>query len=178
MATNDEYYVDRCLDGHPDDYRHLVQRYHPVLMAHLVGQLGSAELAEEAVQETFVRSYFNLSKLRDRRSFFAWLMGMSNRVALEQQRQRQRDRRAIDQLAQRPVPESRTHDYSLAKTIAKLPDFHRELILLRYYGGCSCKDIAEQVGLPLGTITKTLSRAYAQLRQLLSDPNLQQNCEV
>ena len=52
------------------------------------------------------------------------------------------------------------------------------MILLRYYGGCSCKEIAEQVDLPLGTITKTLSRAYAELRQLLGDANFQQNCEV
>ena len=62
MATSDKHYVDRCLDGHPDEFRHLVKRYHPVLMAHLVGQLGSADRAEEAVQETFVRSYFNLPK--------------------------------------------------------------------------------------------------------------------
>ena len=60
MASNtDEYYIARSLNGHPDDFRHLVRRYQSVLMAHLVGQLGDKNRAEEAAQETLVRSYFN-----------------------------------------------------------------------------------------------------------------------
>ena len=41
------------------------------------------------------------------------------------------------------------------------------MILLRYYGGLSCTGIAEQLDMPLGTVTKTLSRAYAVLRDTL-----------
>ena len=48
----DSYYVERCLDGHPDDFRHLVRRYQPVLLAHLAGKLGHRDRAEEAAQET------------------------------------------------------------------------------------------------------------------------------
>ena len=60
----DGYYVERCLDGHPDDFRHLVRRYQPVLMAHLAGKLGSADRAEEAAQETLVRAYFKMDTLK------------------------------------------------------------------------------------------------------------------
>ena len=50
-----------------------------------------------------------------------------------------------------------------------------QVVLLRYYGGCSCSQVAEKLGMPLGTVTKNLSRAYAMLRK-----SLQQNedCEV
>ena len=41
------------------------------------------------------------------------------------------------------------------------------MILLRYYEGHSCQEIATRLGMPLGTVTKTLSRAYALLRQEL-----------
>ena len=41
------------------------------------------------------------------------------------------------------------------------------MILLRYYGGLSCSGIAEKLDTPLGTVTKTLSRAYALLRDSL-----------
>jgi DNA-directed RNA polymerase specialized sigma24 family protein len=42
------------------------------------------------------------------------------------------------------------------------------VILLRYYEGHSCQEIATRLDLPLGTVTKTLSRAYALLRQELA----------
>jgi len=35
---------------------------------------------------------------------------------------------------------------------------------MRYYEGLSCQDVATRLGMPLGTVTKTLSRAYALLR--------------
>ncbi|MBN1126394.1 MAG: RNA polymerase sigma factor [Sedimentisphaerales bacterium] len=178
MATSDQYYVGRCLDGHPDDFRHLVRRYHPVLMVHLVGRTGSAEQAEEVLQETFVRSYFSLSKLKNPNSFFPWLMGISNRVVMEQQRQRHRQSEAIEHLAEQPKPQRASHDHSLAHTIAQLPNFYRELILLRYYGDFSCKEIAQKLEMPIGTITKTLSRAYALLREMLRNQECVQDCEV
>ena len=53
MGTSDGYYIERCLDGHPDDFRHLVRRYQSVLLAHLAGRLGSTERAEDAAQDRF-----------------------------------------------------------------------------------------------------------------------------
>ena len=86
MTGNDGYYIERCLDGHPDDFRYLVRRYQTVLLANLAGKLGCQESAEEAAQETFVRSYFNMDKLKSPGSFFPWLLGIADRVAKEQQR--------------------------------------------------------------------------------------------
>jgi DNA-directed RNA polymerase specialized sigma24 family protein len=51
--------------------------------------------------------------------------------------------------------------------VAALPEAYRTVILLRYYGGLSCSGIAAQLDMPLGTVTKTLSRAYALLRDSL-----------
>ncbi len=178
LMSSDKYYVDRCLDGHPDDFRHLVRRYQNVLMAHLVGQLGNMNEAEEVAQETLVRCYFGLSKLKKRGSFFPWLLGISNRVAKEQHRNRQRRRETLSGLAEKKPQRPVQYDYPLARTIGQLPDFYRELILLRYYGDHSCREIAKQLGMPLGTITKTLSRAYAVLREKLSKPAGTVECEV
>ena len=77
MTENDKYYIERCLDGHPDDFRYLVRRYQAVLLAHLAGKLGSRDKAEEAAQESFVRAYFNMNKLRKPGSFFSWLLGIA-----------------------------------------------------------------------------------------------------
>ncbi len=177
MAETDSYYVGRCLDGHPDDFRHLVRRYQPILLAHLAGRLagrGAAfqavrDGAEEAAQETFVRAYFKMGKLKKPESFLAWLLAIGDNVAREQQRQEQAHRRRESvrvACEEAPQPEL-SQDYGLEAAVAGLPEAYRTVILLRYHGGQSCKQIAAQLDMPLGTVTVTLSRAYALLRDAL-----------
>lgn len=169
MGITDKFYIERCLDGHPDDFRYLVRRYQAVLLAHLAGKLGNRNRAEEAAQETLVRAYFGLGKLKKPDSYFSWLLGIATRVAKEQQRQEQRHRQQenIRSFSKEiPTPEL-SQDYGLEKAIGELPDSHRKIILLRYYGGYSCSQVAEQLDMPIGTVTKTLSRAYAALRKSL-----------
>ncbi len=169
MSATDRYYIERCLDGHSDDFRYLVRRYQAVLLAHLAGQLDKRDKAEEAAQETLVRAYFALEKLKKRDSFFSWLLGIANRVAKEQRRQEQRrcQQENIRSFSKEIATPELSQDYDLEKAIGELPDSHRKVILLRYYGGYSCSQVAEQLDMPLGTVTKTLSRAYAGLRKSL-----------
>jgi len=175
MPENDGFYIQRCLDGHPDDFRHLVRRYKGPLMGHLAGQLGRGDLAEEAVQEVFVRCYFGLSSLEKQESFFAWMLGVANRVAKEMFRIEQKQRQAAENLARMPAKSDRGSDWPLTKTVAKLDDFSKQLILLRYYGGHSCKDVAAILNIPIGTVTKSLSRAYTQLREMLKGEATQES---
>jgi RNA polymerase sigma-70 factor (ECF subfamily) len=166
MAESDQYYIKQCLNGHPDEFRGLVRRYQAALSAYLAGELGNRNSAEEAAQETFVRAYFGLSELRKRQSFYSWLLGIANRVAKEQLREA-KPFADTDYLAQQAW-EERKVDWELEKAIAELADPYKRIILLRFYGGRSCLQIAEQLNMPIGTVTKQLSRAYAKLRRLLS----------
>ena len=169
MMEKDRYYVERCLDGHPDDFRHLVRRYQPVLLAHLAGKLGSRDRAEEAAQETLVRAYFKMDALQKPESFFAWLLGIADLVAKEQQRSEvvRRKRESARATSEETAEPELSQDFSLEAAIAALPEAYRTVILLLYYGGLSCSGIAGQLDMPLGTVTKTLSRAYALLRDSL-----------
>ena len=56
---------------------------------------------------------------------------------------------------------------SMEAAIAELPETYRQAIVLRYYEGLSCQEVAKRLDAPLGTVTKTLSRAYVLLRQEL-----------
>ncbi|MFZ2146707.1 MAG: RNA polymerase sigma factor [Sedimentisphaerales bacterium] len=180
MIETDEYYVERCLDGHPDDFRYIVRRYQSVLLAHLAGKLGDKDRAEEAAQESLVRAYFNMNRLNKPGSFFSWLLGIADRVAKEHQRKEQlrRQREAIRSFSdEAPSPEL-SQDYGLEAAIAELPEGYRQVVLLRYYGDRSCSQVAEQLDMPLGTVTKTLSRAYAMLRKSLQQPKETESYEV
>ena len=170
LEPSDAEYVVSSRNGCPDHFRLLVQRYQRPLFAYLTSRLRDPLEAEEAAQESFVRAFRSLKKLRKPESFYAWLMGIAGRVLKEQFRaveRRQRDRAVAETLL---AEESGTvPEYPLEEAIAVLPESYRQVILLRYYEGHSCQEIATRLGTPLGTVTKTLSRAYALLRQELRE---------
>jgi RNA polymerase sigma-70 factor (ECF subfamily) len=170
----DEESVRSCLDGQPAAFRELVQRYQSPLRRCLYARLGNAEDATEATQEAFVRAYFALSELRKPASCLYWRMGIAYRVAKETRRAAGR-RRTVDweQLESSEPAHKRDKDTdtSVAEAVAKLPEIYREVIVLRFYGGQSCVQISRDLNVPLGTVTKRLSRAYTLLRERL-DPKL------
>jgi RNA polymerase sigma-70 factor (ECF subfamily) len=111
-----------------------------------------------------------LKKLRKPESFYSWLLGIAGRVAKEQLRSlkhRQQDCEVTESIMANAA-DSQEENYPLEEAIAALPETYRQVILLRYYEGLSCQEIATRLALPLGTVTKTLSRAYALLRQELA----------
>ncbi len=167
MAENDKYYIEQCLDGRPDEFRYLIRRYQTAVTAYLTGKLGNRTSVEEAAQETFVRAYFGLTDLKKRDSFYSWLLGIANRVAKEQLRNKNQFA-DMDLLPEQQSREQKAgDDFELQRAFAKLPDSYREILLLRFYASQSCQQIAGNLNMPLGTVTKTLSRAYSELRRLL-----------
>ena len=168
VELTDGEYVRSSRNGSPEDFRLLVQRYQRPLYAYLAGRLGSALEAEEAAQESFVRAFLSLKKLRQPESFYAWLLGIAARVLKEQFRElaRREQVQAVEESLGAPQPEN-APEYPLEEAIAVLPESYRQVILLRYYEGLSCQEVGNRLGMPLGTVTKTLSRAYALLREEL-----------
>jgi RNA polymerase sigma-70 factor (ECF subfamily) len=167
MEQNDKSLIQQCLDGRPDEFRHLIRRYQSAVLAHLASKLRNKTAAEDAAQETFVRAYFSLSDLKKHESFPAWLFGIANNIAKEQLRDKNQFT-DLDTLAEPAAKEQNPeNDFELQQAFAKLPDSYREVILLRFYANQSCQQIAANLNMPLGTVTKMLSRAYDQLRGLL-----------
>jgi len=177
MCLLDDECVRRCLDGHPDAFRHLAVRHQGPLHRYLVGQLGDEERASEAAQDTFVRAYFALRKLKKPASFLSWLLGIASRVAKETHRD-QRRRRQVDLVGCEPAETALDHADSAAtavmRAVGELPDVYRQVVLLRYYRGLSCAEASSALGVPLGTVTKRLSRAYTLLRKALQEQQQQE----
>ncbi len=189
MPSSDQQCVRSCLDGRPDAYRQLVERHQAALLRYLGATLHDADAAAEAAQEAFVRAYFTLPKLRKPEAFFSWLCGIADRVTKESRRAAKRCRTVDWQQAgsaevidpghanlEGSVTEAAVS--SVAEAVAKLPDLYREVILLRFYGNRSCLEISRDLEVPLGTVTKRLSRAYALLRQRLSNGGCGRQSEV
>ena len=168
MSRTDKQCIELCLDGHREAFGQLVERYQAVLLSYLRARLGDAEMAEEAAQETFVRSYFGLRKLHKPESFYSWLLGIASRVAREQIRAERQQAEAANSLRTRATGQVLLHDADLEQAIAALTEPCREVILLHYFGGLTCAEVAKRLGIQLGAVTMRLSRAYSMLRESLS----------
>ena len=170
MDLNDKEYVERCRDGHQEDFGLLVERYQKPLFSFLSGKCRDPLQTEEAAQESFVRAFLSLKKLRKPESFYAWLLGIAGRVAKEQFRDLDRHRPEGESIETVAADSGESQEiYPLEEAIAALPESYRQVILLRYYEGLSCQEVATRLGQPLNTVTKTLSRAYSLLRQELKE---------
>ena len=103
MELADKTCVERCRDGHTEDFSLLVGRYQGPLFAYLARRLGDRREAEEAAQESFVRAFLALRTLRQPEAFHTWLIGIAARVLKEQFRstlRRERDRAAAQDWAE------------------------------------------------------------------------------
>ncbi len=136
MSQDDRECIRRSLNSHPEAFGGLVKRYQAALLAYLVGRVGDATQAEDATQETLVRAFFSLDKLKKPESFFSWLLGIAKRVANEQRRAERRHRKELRLASERDPSQSISHHFGLEEAVAGLPDSYREIILLRYYAGC------------------------------------------
>jgi RNA polymerase sigma-70 factor, ECF subfamily len=171
VSESDAEYVRLCLGERPDMFRHLVCRHEASLVAFLLSRLGNRGEAVEAAQEALVRAYFALPKLKKPEAFSSWLLGIADRVAMESRRKKQRASRrreevVLDRFESSPAS-NREPDGQLGRAVADLPEAHRQVILLRFYGNQSCAEISRELGVSRGTVTSRLSRAYSLLRAAL-----------
>jgi RNA polymerase sigma factor (sigma-70 family) len=129
--------------------------------------------AEDVVQEAVVRAFRFFEGYRGgdarawlltivRNTCYSWLQ--KNRpgevVALE-------DRTPVNETTPESIAMQLANRQLLVRALEKLPTRQREIIVLRDLEGCSYKEIATVMGVPIGTVMSTLSRARHELRAML-----------
>jgi RNA polymerase sigma-70 factor (ECF subfamily) len=169
----EEALVRAARRGERAAFDRLVERYSRAVLARQFGWTRDAAAAEDLAQETFLRAWQGLGRLEDLRAFGSWLLSIAGFVGQEWLRRKQLDLKARTTLAA-PATERREAvgddgpDPVLARALAELPPEVQQLLALRHDRGLSCEEISRELGRPLGTVTKTLSRAYEQLRARLA----------
>ena len=170
---DEETLVRAARRGDRNAFDRLVERYSHAVVARQYGWTRDPAAAEDLAQETFLRAWQGLGRLEDVRAFGSWLLSIGGFVGQEWLRRKQLDQKARATLAA-PGAERRDEvrddgpDPLLARALAELAPEVQQLLALRHDRGMSCEEIARELGRPLGTVTKTLSRAYEQLRARLA----------
>jgi RNA polymerase sigma-70 factor (ECF subfamily) len=179
-------WVAQTLAGDPRGYEALMQRYHGPLRRLLQGMLHNAEDTDDLLQETFVRAFRFLHRYDPARPFGPWLMRIGANLARNQLRRRTlRAEVPLEAAAgdsDEPFEGGWLADYGtvaevergqlierVRRAMASLPEELRAVLEMRVMAEMSYKEIAEALGIPIGTVMSRLNRARGQVQAALAD---------
>jgi RNA polymerase sigma-70 factor (ECF subfamily) len=135
--------------------------------------------AEDAVQEAFLAVWRTAAAFRpERAKASTWILTLVHRRAVDLVRRE--ERRRAEPLAEDTVARSvdaatdeaawlRFERERVQEALRSLPDAQREALELAYYGGFSQAQLAERLGVPLGTIKSRMFAGLSRLRELLDE---------
>jgi RNA polymerase sigma-70 factor (ECF subfamily) len=166
----------------------LYDRYSRTVFGVGVKLLGDRSLAEELVQEVFLKVWRSSHTFDSSRgSFSTWLYRVTRNLASDSYRKRTR---RVNPVSDKDSYISATRDSSpgpqeivddswlswrISRALEELDASHREVIELAYYQGLSQREISRRTGVALGTVKTRTSRALKRLREgLAGRDNLQE----
>jgi RNA polymerase sigma factor (sigma-70 family) len=177
VAVSDEQVLEAVGNGDDDALGVLYDRYGRVAYALAFRILRDRALAEDAVQEAFLAIWRSAEGYkRERAKPSTWILTVVHRRAVDLVRRE--ERRRGEALEKAPEPESAPADEdvelrdrraAVRAALDRLPDEQRQALELAYYGGLTQSDLAERLGVPLGTVKSRMFAGLGRLRELLSD---------
>lgn len=172
---DDRAAVRRARDGDDSAYAELLARHRDRVFSFLLRLLGSAQDAEDAAQEAFVKAFTRLDDYDASRPFLSWLFGIAHHAALDRLRARPPATLSLDDPEGAPDPADpgpgvedaagAALDATLIeRLLAALPPLYREPLLLRHKEEMDIPEIARVLSLPAGTVKVRLFRAREMLK--------------
>ncbi|MEJ2236947.1 MAG: sigma-70 family RNA polymerase sigma factor [Gemmatimonadales bacterium] len=189
-TATDQEVVERAREGVEPAYRELIRRYQRPVFSLIYRMVRDRELAEDLAQETFVKVLNAIDRYRPEFKFSSWVFKIANNSAIDHLRKKELDTLSLEGGPDATTPdrleatalqigdsgespleelEARELGSAIETAIGKLRPEYRTCIILRHVEGRPYDEIAEILGLPLGTVKTYIHRARAELRELL-DP--------
>ncbi len=173
--TDDEWLVVRCQLGEADAFDALIARWHPPLWLYIRRMAGNDDAARDLTQELWVRVLRGLGRLRDASRLRAWLFGIARRLLMDRLRDKYAASVAADvdvetlAAAETEVFDREADIARLEAGLDTLPTVEREVLTLFYLRDLSLAEIAETLGVPVGTVKSRLFRARGMLRAAMPE---------
>jgi RNA polymerase sigma-70 factor (ECF subfamily) len=163
------------LPGARRTVQRLVDEHYVALYRYAYRLSGKADVAADLTQEAFCKAQAQWGQLRDPNRAKAWLFSILRNAYLHRVRTEKQHREvSLDQLAGPSEPvEPRAAELPeieperLQTALNELPEGFRTPLVLFYFAEFSYRDIAAEMGLPIGTVMSRLARAKGYLRERL-----------
>jgi len=175
--------VRQAVQGIRGASEELARRWAARVLAFCHARVGNRHTAEDLAQEALLRGVRGLSTLTVPDKFGSWLCGIAVRVCLDWRKAKQTaqvpfsvlspDGRGDEPIAHAPAgavddAERAEESRRLLDEIERLPEKHRETLLLYYYQDATYQDLADMLGVSVATINARLTEARAMLRKRLA----------
>jgi RNA polymerase sigma-70 factor (ECF subfamily) len=175
---SDEAVLEAVGRGDHDALGLLYDRFGRVAYGLAFRILRDRALAEDAVQEAFLAVWRSADAYkRERAKPSTWILTVVHRRAVDVVRREQRRRgeplESAPEPAAGPVDEDvtlRDRRAAVQAALAELPGDQRQALELAYYGGLTQSQLAESLGVPLGTVKSRMFAGLGRLRELLGEP--------
>lgn len=174
-AINEIELVTRAQSGERNAFNELVRIHAQGVMNVIYRMCGDAQIAEDAAQETFIQAWLHLASYRPQASLRSWLYRIAVNAATDMLRKEKRilpnaleDLHLQDpQLGPEALFFQEERTALVKKAILALPEASRAVLVLREYEGMSYHEIAEALGIPVGTVMSRLNYARKTLKDKL-----------
>jgi RNA polymerase sigma factor (sigma-70 family) len=181
VHLSDEALVAQIARGDDAALGALYDRFGRVVYSLALRVVRDAQLAEEATQEAFLAVWRTAAGYRaSRGSARTWLLMIAHRRAVDRVRLEQRrvvGNEPLDEATEREIRDvaASAEDEAwvvfererLVRALRQIPDAERELIELAYFDGYTQSELADRLGLPLGTVKRRTFTGLGRLRTLL-----------
>ena len=182
--------------GDREAFAQIVQMYEHELYNYLHRYMGSAEMAEDAFQATFLQVHLKCEQFERGRKLRPWLYAVATNQAIDAQRRNKRHRMAsLDQtntkhddelgklmdllVSAEPDPvdvvDAGDNQQWVRDEISTLPDHLRSVVSLVYFQGMKYREAAEALAIPVGTVKSRLHAAVLKLNQAWHASHVQRN---
>ncbi len=170
----DELLIYRCQDGESDALSELVERWHGRLFAHAYRLTGQREEAADAVQDAWIAIVRGIRRLDDPARFRSWAYRIVTYKAVDRVRLVRRQRKMVRAVAQSVEAEPVESDAervdeidALRAGLARLSGDRRAILTMFYMDAMPLSEIAEALGIPVGTVKSRLHHARLTLKETL-----------
>jgi RNA polymerase sigma factor (sigma-70 family) len=166
----------------PTAFAILYERHHIAVRRYVARRVGT-ETGEDLASEVFIRAFRGRESCRsDHASALPWLLGVANHVVADHRRQEHRRLKALQRLAA-TTPESVEHEdrgvsAELVANLRRLSERDRDALLLVVWGELSYEEVADALGLPVGTVSSRIARARRALAADIDPPAPQLTVEL
>lgn len=174
---SDWEYLEKAHKGDEEAWKELIRRYNSTLVRMVCLITGSMAVARELTQETFVR-LLNCNLKHHEGSLKSYLTTIAYRLALKEKQKIKSMQNLVefDYADDSPgalegvILEERNR--ILLQVIDSLGEDHRDILVLRFYGGNSYKEIAGILKLPEGTVKSRIFYAVKECQRLLTEKGM------
>lgn len=183
----DQELVDRAVTGDQKAFRKLVERYQRKVYSIAFGVVRNHETALDITQDTFVKVHRNLPNFKGESSFYTWIYRIVVNLCIDKKRRQARQAEVdyddtlahgegfssgptlastqIDNPAQAASRKELVEHMDQA--LATLTEEHKAILIMREVEGLSYEELAENLGLPKGTVMSRLFHARKNFQKAL-----------